>query len=125
MKKILTNISIFFVAILLLATVGSFGVFYTILLSIIDVRKTHLLNYWGSLLYQINVGIDQIGNVLLARFLNEFAIQDSTLYPFGRVNMTISHVLAINQINNNLKKLGITIVDILEYLDKGHMEKSM
>lgn len=123
MKKISVNVVLFIVAVLLLATVGAFGVMYTFLHSILKVHKSTILHYWGDLLYQINVGIDQIGNVLLARFLNDFAIRDYTVYPFGKVNMTISHVLSVNEANGNLKKLGRFIVYVLEYIDPGHMQK--
>lgn len=73
-------------------------------------------------MYTINVGIDKIGNVLLAAFLNKFAIKEPK-YRFGNINDTISEALAKNL--DNLTPLGQFIVDVLEWIDPGHMEKSI
>jgi hypothetical protein len=124
MKRLIVNVFLFVVAILLLITLGSFGILYTVLYSVKNIKNVAFLNYWADLLYQINVGIDQIGNVLLARFLNNFAIINND-YPFGKVNMTISHVLAVNYKNNNIAPLGLFIILILECIDTGHIEKSI
>jgi hypothetical protein len=125
MKRLIVNIILFFVAIFLLSTVGVFGLLYTALFTLINYRFKSFITYWGNLLYQINVGIDQIGNVLLGKFLNNFALIRSGEYPFGKADMTISHVLAVNQLNNNVTSLGRWIINVLERLDPGHMKKSL
>lgn len=123
MKKILVNLILLFVALFLLLTVGIFGLIYTMGITIISFDLNNFLKYWGSLLYQINVGIDQIGNVLLGEFLNKNVLINDTEYKFGNVDETISYVLAKNI--NNLTLLGTLLVNILEFLDPGHMEKSL
>jgi len=122
MRRLVTNIILFFVALSLLFTVGTFGLVYTIFWSLYNSSKISFFKYWGDLMYTINVGIDKIGNVLLAAFLNKFAIKESK-YRFGNINDTISEALAKNLYN--LTPLGQFIVDVLERIDPGHMKKSM
>ncbi len=121
MKRLINNAIILFVAIALLATIGTFGLIYTVFWSILNIRKISFFKYWADLIYTINVGIDKIGNVLLAAFLNKFAVV-KPVYKFGNINDTISEALAKNL--DNLTPFGKWIVDILEWIDKGHMEKS-
>lgn len=126
MSKIFKNIVLFFVAILLLFTIGLYGLAYAFIHTLFNFRKGGYSEYWGDLLYQINVGIDMIGNVMLGKFLNHHTIHDDTIYPFGNVNHTISHVLAVNKLKyNNTKPLGDWIINILEWIDPGHMETSL
>jgi hypothetical protein len=106
----------------LLFTVGTFGLIYTIVWSLFNSAKISFFKYWADLMYTINVGIDKIGNVLLAAFLNKFAIVEP-IYKFGNINDTISEALAKNL--DNLTPFGKWIVDVLEWIDPGHMEKSI
>jgi hypothetical protein len=122
MKRLFKNILLFIVAILLLITLGSWGLIYTIISSIFEFKNISVLKYWSDLIFTINVGIDKLGNVLLGRFLNRFAITEPN-YPFGNLDDTISFALAKNL--GNLSPLGKLIVNILEYLDPGHMENSL
>lgn len=122
MKRLINNLFIFIVAILLLSLIGTFGLIYTIFWSLFNINKISFLKYWADLIYTLNVGIDKIGNVLLGEFLNKFAIKNKT-YRFGNINDTISKALAKNL--GNLTKLGQFIVNVLEKIDKGHMEKSL
>jgi len=122
MKRLLNNLIIFAVAIFLLFTIGMFGLVYTLFWSIFKYRKISFFKYWADLVYTINVGIDKIGNVLLGAFLNRFAVNQPE-YPFGNINDTISKALAMNL--DNLSPLGKFIVDVLEKIDPGHMEKSL
>ena len=122
MKRLINNAIIFFVAIVLLATIGTFGLIYTVFYSIFNIRKISFFKYWADLIYTINVGIDKIGNVLLAAFLNKFAIIEP-VYRFGNINDTISEALAKNL--DNLTPFGQWIVDVLEWIDPGHMKKSI
>lgn len=121
MKRLINNAIIFIVAMFLLFTVGTFGLIYTIVWSVFNSSKISFFKYWADLIYTINVGIDKIGNVLLAAFLNKFAIV-KPVYKFGNINDTISEALAKNL--DNLTPFGQWIVNVLECIDKGHMEKS-
>lgn len=122
MKKLIKNIILFFVAIILLLTLGAFGMVYTIISSIYNFKNLSVLKYWSNIVYTINVGIDKIGNVLLGDFMNKFAVKNP-VYKFGNINDTISKALAKNL--NHLTSLGKFIVDVLEWIDPGHMEKSL
>lgn len=122
MKRLINNIFIFFVAWVLLVTIGSFGLVYTIFWSIIHLNKISFLKYWADLVYTLNVGIDKIGNVLLGTFMNRFAITKPN-YPFGKLEDTISYALAMNL--QNLSPFGKFIVNILEKIDSGHMQDAI
>jgi hypothetical protein len=122
MKKLLKNIFLFFIAIMLLITLGSLGLIYTIFSSIYNFKNISVLKYWSDIVYTINVGIDKIGNVLLGDFMNKFAVTEP-VYLFGNLDDTISKALAKNL--NNLTSLGKFIVNILEWIDPGHMKNSV
>lgn len=122
MKRLINNVILFFIAIILLISVGAFGILYTIFWSIFNYTKTSFLKYWADLIYTLNVGIDKIGNVLLGAFMNKFAVK-KLKYPFGKINDTISYALAMNI--GYLSGLGQFIVDTLETIDPGHMENSI
>lgn len=122
MKRLIKNIVLFEVAVTLLFTVGLFGLAYTLFWSIFNFTRKSFVKYWADLVYTINVGIDKLGNVLLGQFLNKFAVK-YVAYPFGNINDTISYALAKNI--NNLSWLGSFIVNVLEFIDPGHMEESI
>jgi hypothetical protein len=122
MRKLLKNILLFFIAITLLITLGSLGLIYTIFSSIYNFKNLSVLKYWSDIVYTINVGIDKIGNVLLGDFMNKFAVTEP-IYQFGNLNDTISKSLAKNL--NNLTSLGKLIVNVLEFIDPGHMKNSL
>jgi hypothetical protein len=125
MKRLLVNIALFFVAIFLLSTIGVFGLIYGLYYSIRYYVKANFLNYWVDVIYSINVGIDQIGNVLLSSFLNRFCLINKQGHRFGKVTETISYVLAVNYFADNITTFGLWIVEVLEYLDDNHMAKSL
>jgi hypothetical protein len=126
MKSLLINVIILLVAIALLMTIGILGLIFALIYSLIYFKKYSYIKYWSDTIYLINVGIDKIGNVILALFLNEYFVYDKSIYPFGSVDHTISHVLAVNLIlHNNVTRFGLFLVNILEFLDSGHMEKSL
>jgi hypothetical protein len=54
--------------------------------------------------------------------MNKFAVTEP-VYRFGNIDDTISKALAKNL--NNLTSLGKFIVNILEWIDPGHMERSL
>lgn len=122
MKRLITNIVLFFVAIWLLITLGSIGLIYTLFWSVLNFGKNSFLKYWSDLIYTLNVGIDKLGNVLLGAFMNRFAVKELK-YSFGKINDTISYALAMNI--GYLSVLGKFIVDVLETIDPGHMEESI
>lgn len=122
MKRLINNVILLIIAIILLSTVGVFGLFYTLIWSILNFTKNSFIKYWADLIYTLNVGIDKIGNVLLGAFLNQFAVT-KLQYPFGQINDTISYALAKNI--GYLSPLGQFIVNVLETIDPGHMQDSL
>lgn len=122
MNILIKNIILFIAALFMLSTIGLFGLFYTLIYSIINFTKSNFIKYWADLVYTINIGIDKIGNVLLGTFLNKYAVVELQ-YKFGHINDTISYALAKNI--GHLSLLGKFIANILEYLDPGHLKKSI
>lgn len=125
MKNLIVNIILFFVAILLLSTIGLFGLVFSIFWSARNFTKVSFLKYWTDTMYSINMGIDRIGCVVLGPCLNSWVLINKVYYPFGSVTDTISRVLAINYFANNITPFGKKLVWILEKIDKDHMNKSL
>jgi hypothetical protein len=122
MKRLIKNIILFFIAIILLSSVGLLGLIYTFIWSIFNFKNTKFYKYWSDFMYTLNVAIDKIGNILLGAFMNKFAVKELQ-YSFGNLNDTISYALAKNL--GHLSPFGQSIVNILEYIDPGHMQNSL
>jgi hypothetical protein len=71
----------------------------------------------------IALSLDQMGNVVLANLMNDFLIKKEG-YKFGNPDDTISAVLGINKYNGTLKKLGLFFANLLNKLDRHHVEKA-
>lgn len=116
----------FLVAVLLLCTVGAFGIVFEFVYSVFTFSREKVIEWWADIFRELSVGIDKIGCVLLKSFLNITCLKDKTLYPFGNVRHTISHVLAVNLLrHNNITRFGKIIIWVLENRDPGHMQKSL
>jgi len=74
--------------------------------------------------YDIALSIDQLGNVV---FQDLFLITliTSDKFPFGNTDHTISYVLSKNQQKGTLSKIGMIVVQIIEWFDPGHMNKAI
>lgn len=126
MNRLKNNILMFLVATVLLCTVGTFGLIYSLIHSVKSLKKEALANFWADVFYHLALGIDKIGNVLLQTFLTHTCLKDRLVFPFGNIYHTISHVLAVNYlVHNNLTRFGKCIVYILEKIDHNHMQKSL
>ncbi len=68
--------------------------------------------------------IDIAGNVLCAELFNDLLIKED-LRPFGNPYQTISEVLGIHNQLLNLTVAGQGLVNLLDYLDPYHVEKSI
>lgn len=75
-------------------------------------------------IYNIALGIDQLGNVVCAKLFNFFLI-DITGHKFGNEDETISGVIGKNKRTNTLTGLGIALDYILELIDKNHTAKAI
>ena len=121
MKKLLNSVVLFIVAVALAAAL--FPISFVI--TFITRLNTAFLS---DFFYSLALGIDKVGNVVLQVPLNKFAIvshKSLKSYPFGNINDTISYALAKNWKAFNLTKVGWLLVFLLEWLDEGHMEKSL
>ena len=121
MKKLLNSIILLVVAVAIAAAL--FPISFVI--TFITRLNTAFLS---DFFYSLALGLDKVGNVVLQVPLNAFAIKsDKTLksYRFGNINDTISYALAKNWKVYNLTKVGWMLVNLLEWLDEGHMNKSL
>jgi 8-oxo-dGTP diphosphatase len=71
-------------------------------------------------LYNIAVGIDQLGNVVCAKLFNLTLIYPSSLYKFGNEDETISSVLGKNKRVNTLTFVGRLLDMLLDAIDRDH-----
>jgi len=69
----------------------------------------------------VAISIDQHGNVVLAPIMNDILIKKAG-YKFGNPDETISAVLGHNKKNGTLLFLGKWIADILNKIEKNHVE---
>jgi hypothetical protein len=69
------------------------------------------------------IDIDRFGNRNFRTLLNTTLQKNG--YKFGDERETISSALGKNKRDNTLTKTGITICNILDYLDKNHCLKSI
>ena len=121
MKKLINSIVLFIVAVALAAAL--FPISFVI--TFITRLNTAFLS---DFFYSLALGIDKVGNVVLQVPLNAFAIlshKSLKSYRFGNINDTISYALAKNWRADNLTRLGLLLVNLLEWLDEGHMDKSL
>lgn len=72
---------------------------------------------------KIAIEIDELGNLMFKDLFNKILIKPGG-YPFGNDEQTISHVIGVNKLTNNLTKLGKFIADILNKIEKNHVEKA-
>lgn len=78
----------------------------------------------NNYLYDICIGLDQLGNIVCATLFNLFLIKKNTP-SFGNPDETISSVIGKNKLNNNLTILGKLLDLLLESLDKNHTINSI
>jgi len=74
-------------------------------------RKKHL--------YNIALGIDQLGNVVCGQLFNLTLIK-KTGYRFGNEDETISSVIGKNKRTNTLTATGRLLDTLLDAIDKNH-----
>jgi hypothetical protein len=72
----------------------------------------------------IAISIDQLGNVVMANLMNDTLIKDNG-HKFGDPDETISMVLGLNKREKSLTNMGIRIADILNKIEKDHVEKAI
>lgn len=112
--KLLINILLSIIARFSFYILGEF-LYITGLIFSTDRSKYHL---------KIGISYDQLGNVVGAPLFN-LILRKIGGYKFGDEDETISMCLAINERIGKLTKLGLFFADMLECLDRGHLERAI
>lgn len=74
---------------------------------------------------RIAKSLDQLGNVIGGPLLNTTLIKQCSKDRFGSEDETISSVLGKNKLSGCLTNAGMALSNILDRLDKNHVEKSI
>jgi hypothetical protein len=78
----------------------------------------------NSYLFTIAKSIDQLGNVVCEHLFNVTLIKKNG-YKFGNEDVTISHVLGMNEKTNTLSFAGKLLAWLLNTIDKDHNQKAI
>jgi hypothetical protein len=85
---------------------------------------TALFKAVDKYLFRIAKSIDQLGNVVCEHLLNVTMIKKNG-YKFGFEDVTISHVLGMNEKTNTLSGAGKLLAWLLNTIDKDHNQKAI
>lgn len=85
---------------------------------------TALFKAIDKYLFRIAKSIDQLGNVVCEHLLNVTMIKKNG-YKFGNEDVTISHVLGMNEKTNTLSGAGKVLAWLLNTIDKDHNQKAI
>ena len=124
MKKLFKNLILFLIALLIYLIIAPSCILYAAFKSVIN-KKISLIDTLSNILFEHAKGIDQIGNGGFSIIFNDFFIKDDNIHPFGDVEETISSVLGVNKIHNNLTLIGKILDNILSLIDDNHSIKSI
>lgn len=124
MKRLIRNILLSIIATLIYVILTPIAFLFTIIKFLI-IDKTKLITILSDMFFKHAQGIDQTGNGTLFILFNAFFIKDDTIHPFGSVDETISSVLGVNKLKNNLTIVGKILDFILSLLDENHTIKSI
>ena len=75
-------------------------------------------------LFRMAKSIDQLGNVVCEHFFNVTLIKKNG-YKFGNEDVTISHVLGMNEKADTLSFAGKMLAWLLNTIDKDHNQKAI
>jgi 8-oxo-dGTP diphosphatase len=85
---------------------------------------TALFKAVDKYLFKIAKSIDQLGNVVCEHLFNTILIKKNG-YKFGNEDVTISHVLGMNEKTNTLSFAGKGLAWLLNTIDKDHNQKAI
>jgi 8-oxo-dGTP diphosphatase len=85
---------------------------------------TALFKAIDKYLFRIAKSIDQLGNVVCEHLFNVTLIKKNG-YKFGFEDVTISHVLGMNEKTNTLSFAGKMLAWLLNTIDKDHNQKAI
>jgi hypothetical protein len=124
MKKLLKNIILSIIATLIYVTLTPISLIFTIIKISIK-NKDNMIEILSNIFFNHAQGIDQTGNGVFYILFNSLFIKDDTIHPFGSVDETISSVLGVNKLKNNLTLFGKFLDFILSLIDDNHTIKSI
>lgn len=128
MIKLLRNFLLFLISIMLGSILLPIGFVYaiikTVILSIIKLDITVFISFVSDFFYAIAASIDQLGNVICAELFNDIMIKKGT-YKFGHEDEKISSVLGKAKERNRLMLMGKWLSNLLDFIDKNHVIKSI
>lgn len=73
----------------------------------------------------IAIAKDQLGNVVAKYLFNDLLIKPESNAKFGNPDSTISSILGKNKLLHNLTLSGKLVSNLLNLIDKNHVEKSI
>ena len=121
--KLLINIILFIIAVVLVIVVFPVSMVYTLIRGIYKQTPKYWYDNTVQYFFDIAYSIDQLGNVLLARLLNDTLISHPFHhYIFGNPDETISSVIGRNNRINNLTWLGKGLRIFLDTIESQHCE---
>ena len=78
----------------------------------------------GKWWFVMAISVDQLGNVVMSTMFNDILISKYG-HRFGDEDQTVSMVLGVNKAMGTLTRLGKFIADVLNFIDKDHVEKAI
>lgn len=124
MKKLFINLTLAILATILIFIFLPISLIFSLIKYWVKSKKG-VKNTIADMLFQYAKGIDQTGNATCYVFLNATLIKNDSIHPFGNVDETISSVLGVNKLENNLTTSGKVLDKILDIIDPNHSIKSI
>jgi hypothetical protein len=122
--KLFKNLLLLLVAIILGVILIPIGVIFAVVKFLLISNYKTAYNIITDLIFNMALGIDQLGNTSCKYFFNATLIKDDSI-QFGDVDETVSSVLGKNYLANNLTKTGKALNFILDSIDAKHSIKSI
>lgn len=117
-KILIKNLLLFFVALVLLCIFFGVGIITSVIRIIFYKAST---NYFKDCAIEIDI----FGNVLCQHLFNTVLINKDSKFLFGKLGVTISKVLGLNEREKTLSKTGVLLVSLLDFIDKDHCKKAI
>jgi hypothetical protein len=124
MRKILGKLGLLVLAVILFVLLAPPGLLYVFWMSLIRLSFRKAVGYLGNIAYSVAEGIDVLGNIVCRDLFNDTLIKPDG-YQFGLGGETISSVLGKNKADATLTDLGRALANLLNWLDKNHVEESI
>ena len=86
-------------------------------------RFKSAIKHRDDIFFMCAVLIDVMGNVFMKHIFNDLLIKKGGL-EFGDPTKTISYVLGYNKHYKNLTKTGVFVANMLNFIEKEHVEKA-